>query len=259
MFTYHRIPKSRIATFDILSIGLKKHHVSALLEFDVNEGRQKLRELKRKGARVSFNAWMLKLIGKTIEKHREVAAFQVNKHKLICFDDVNISMIVEKEINGKKVPIPLLIKKVNEKSIEEIALEIENARLQTLSGNDIVLNSKPKLYEQLYYYLPGFIRRMIWNFMLLKPETAFRNMGNVSVTSLGMMGKINGWFIPVSVHPVSFGIGSVLKKAVVVNNEVKVREILNMTILLDHDVIDGAPMVRFVNDLCRAIENGEEL
>jgi pyruvate/2-oxoglutarate dehydrogenase complex dihydrolipoamide acyltransferase (E2) component len=46
---------------------------------------------------------------------------------------------------------------------------------------------------------------------------------------------------------------------VVVNNEVKVREILNMTILLDHDVIDGAPMVRFVNDLCRAIENGEEL
>ena len=259
LFRYHKIPQSRIATFDVVSIGLNKHHVSGLLEFDVTEGRQKLRELKRKGARVSFNAWMLKLIAKTIEKHREVAAYQVNKRKLISFDDVNISMIVEKEINGKKVPIPLLIKKSNEKSIEEIALEIDTARMQVLTGNDIVLNSKPKLYEQLYYYLPGFIRRMIWNFMLLKPETAFRNMGNVSVTSLGMMGKINGWFIPVSIHPVSFGIGSIIKKAVVVNNEVKVREILNMTILLDHDVIDGAPMVRFVNDLCRAIENGEEL
>lgn len=243
----------------MVSIGLKKHHVSALLEFDVTEGRQKLRALKRKRARVSFNAWLLKLVGKTIEKHREVAAFQVNKHKLISFDDVNISMIVEKEINGKKVPIPLLIKNANEKSIEEITLEIETARMQVLSGNDVVLHSKPKLYEQLYYYLPGFVRRMIWQIMLKNPGTAYKNMGNVSITSLGMMGKINGWFIPVSIHPISFGIGSIIKKAVVVDNEVKVREILNMTILLDHDVIDGAPMVRFVNDLCRAIENGEEL
>jgi pyruvate/2-oxoglutarate dehydrogenase complex dihydrolipoamide acyltransferase (E2) component len=59
------------------------------------------------------------------------------------------------------------------------------------------------------------------------------------------------------VHPISFGIGSILKKAVVVDNEVKIREILNMTILVDHDVIDGAPLVRFLNDLTKYIEAGE--
>ena len=72
-----------------------------------------------------------------------------------------------------------------------------------------------------------------------------------------MMGRINGWFIQRSVHPVSFGIGSVLKKAVVVDNEIRIREILNMTILIDHDVIDGAPMVRLLNDLTKSIESGE--
>lgn len=82
-------------------------------------------------------------------------------------------------------------------------------------------------------------------------------MGNTAVTSVGMMGRINGWFIHKSVHPVSFGIGSVLKKPVVIDNEIKIREILNMTILVDHDVIDGAPMVRFLNDLTRSIETGE--
>ena len=95
--------------------------------------------------------------------------------------------------------------------------------------------------------------------MLRSPKFAFSKMGNVSVTSVGMMGQINGWFIYKAVHPISFGIGSVLKKPMVVNDEVKIREILNATILIDHDVVDGAPMVRFLKDLTRNIENAEEL
>lgn len=59
-----------------------------------------------------------------------------------------------------------------------------------------------------------------------------------------MIARVNGWFIHRSVHPVSFGIGSVIRKPVVVNDEVKVREILNMTILVDHDLVDRVPMVR---------------
>lgn len=66
-----------------------------------------------------------------------------------------------------------------------------------------------------------------------------------------------GWFIHKSIHPLSFGIGSILKKPVVIDNQVKVRDVLNMTILSDHDVIDGAPMVKFLNDLTKNIENGK--
>lgn len=84
-------------------------------------------------------------------------------------------------------------------------------------------------------------------------------MGNVAVTSIGMIGKINGWFIHKSVHPISFGIGSILKKPVVIDNEIKIREILNMTILVDHDVIDGAPMVQFLDDLTNYLETGKEI
>ena len=62
-------------------------------------------------------------------------------------------------------------------------------------------------------------------------------------------------FIHKSVHPLSFGIGSIVKKPVVKNNQIQVRDILNMTILCDHDVMDGAPMVRFLNDLTKYIEN----
>lgn len=79
------------------------------------------------------------------------------------------------------------------------------------------------------------------------------------LTPVGMMGKINGWFIHKSVHPVSFGIGSIIKKPCVIENEIKIREILNMTILVDHDVIDGADMVKFLNDLTNYLETGKEI
>ncbi|MBN2425305.1 MAG: 2-oxo acid dehydrogenase subunit E2 [Calditrichaceae bacterium] len=258
-YKYQKIPQSRIATFDVYAVGLSRHHVSALLEADVTESRIKLRALKRNGNKISFNAWLVRVIGKALEQHPEAAGFLYSTKKLIVFRDINISMMVEKEISGKKVPIPLVIEKANKKGTVEITREIENAKSRPLSAGDIVLEKQTKLYERLYYHLPGLLRRAAWRWMLKHPKFVYKKMGNVLVTSLGMIGRINGWFITRSIHPVSFGIGSIIKKPVVIDDEIKVREILNMTVLLDHDVIDGGPMVRLVNDLVQYIENGYEL
>lgn len=256
-YEYQKIPKSRIATFDVYEMGLRKHHVAALLEFDVTESRAKLRELKRSGKKVSFNGFLIYAIGKALALHPEAAAYICSKKKMLVFKDINTSFIVEKVIDGKKVPIPLVIEKTNEKSIEEITKEIEDAKEHKLTEKDIILNKKSLASEKIYYRLPRFLRMLFWKFMLARPKFAYGKMGNVIVTSLGAIGKVNGWFVHKSIHPVSFGIGSVLKKPVVIKDEIKIRDILNMTILLDHDSIDGAPMVRFIKDLTEYIEMGE--
>lgn len=258
-YRYKEIPRSRIATFDIFDVGLSKHHINAMLEFDVTDSRTKLRDLRKKGTTVSFNAWLIKVIGSVLQKHPEAAAYFYNKKRLIIFDNINVSMIVEKKIEDTKVPIPLVIEKVNQKTALEITQEIENAKSQKLNSADIVLEKQSAAYQRLYYHLPGFLRRFFWRLLLKNPKAAFKTMGNVAVTSIGMIGKINGWFIHKSVHPLSFGVGSILKKPVVIDNEIKIREILNMTILVDHDVIDGAPMVRFLDDLTDYLETGKEI
>ncbi len=256
-FTVRKIPGSRIATFDIFSIGLKKHHVAALLEFDVTESRRKLHELRRKGSFVSFNAWLIKVIGSTLAKHPEATAYLAGKRKMVMFNDINISILVEKTIRGEKVPIPVIIENTGARTAAEITSEIENAKATEMSAGDIVINRGTTLTERIYYRSPGFVRRLVWRAMLGSPATAYKKMGNAVITSVGMIGRVNGWFIHRSVHPVSFGIGSVIKKAVVVNDEVRVREILNMTILVDHDLVDGAPMVRLLKDLTQSIEKGD--
>ncbi len=256
-YYYKRIPQSRIATFDTFSIGLYKHHISALLEFDVTESRKKLHNIRKNGIHISFNAWIIKVISSVLEKHPEAAAFLYNKKKLIIFKNINISIIIEKKMDDKKVPIPVVIEKTNEKSAAEITTEIENAKNQELSAHDMVIHKRSTFFERIYYHLPGFVRRLVWKILLQNPKIVYPKMGNVVITSVGMMGRINGWFIHKSVHPISFGIGSVLKKPVVVDEEVQIREMLNMTILVDHDVIDGAPMVRLLNDLTKFLETGK--
>jgi len=199
------------------------------------------------------------VISYTIKDYEHVAAYLKGKRKVIIFNNINVSIVVEKNLNGQKVPIPLIIEKANERSVESITKQINNARDKVLTDNDIVLHSRSSQLERFYYLLPGVIRRFFWRYLLKHPHLAFNKMGNVAITSIGMMGNVKGWFIPTSVHPICFGISKLTKIPVVVDEKIEIREILNMTILLDHDVIDGAPMARFISDLSDNIEKGIEL
>lgn len=255
-YSISQIPLSRIATFDIFSVGLTRHHVAALLEFDVTTARQKIRKARRNGRKISFNSWLLRVIAVSVQEHPEVVSYLNGKSKLLVFDSINISVLIEKRIGDKLVPIPYVLIDAAQKSAEEISLEIEQARNAEIKEGETLIQRDLSLYEKLYYRLPGFLRRLVWRLMLKKPQFIFSKMGNISVTSLGTTARLNGWFVHRSVHPLSFGFGSVIKKPVVIDDKVAVREILNSTILLDHDVVDGAPMARFIDCLSEKIKNG---
>jgi pyruvate/2-oxoglutarate dehydrogenase complex dihydrolipoamide acyltransferase (E2) component len=253
-------PRSRIATLDVVEIGKQKHHVSGFFEVDVSESRRKIREFnRRREDKISFTSWMIKVIGSTLKQHDTACAFLKGKNKLMIFEDINVSLLVEKEVNDHKVPIPLLLERIQDKKIEVIAARINEARNKKFTKQDIVLQRKSGMMERFYYYLPGFLRRLIWKFILKHPKFAFAKMGNVAITSLGMMGRVNGWFLPISIHPVCFGIGAIIKKPVVVENQIVVREMLNLSVLLDHDLMDGANMARLISDLVKNIEAGKFL
>jgi len=255
-FRIQKFAKTRIATIDVCAIGLKKHHVASMIEIDVTDSRKKIKKYKIETGLISFNAWLIKAISLTIKNHEQVAAYLKGKQKLVIFDDINISMAVEKELNGQKVPIPLIIEKANERSLESITAQINEAKSKNLPDGDMVLQRKSGRMERMYYLLPGFVRIAFWRYLLKHPFFAYRKMGNVALTSIGMVSNVNGWFIPVSVHPVCFGINGITKKPLEVNGSVEVREVLNLTVLLDHDVVDGAYMARFLNELSGNIRNG---
>ena len=256
-----RFPKSRIATLDIGQISKRKHYITALLEFDVTEARRAIKSQRyRTKQRLSFNAWLIKTLSETISQFQTSHAFLKGKRKALVFDDIDVSITVEREQDGQRVPLPYVIRQTNNKDMFQISQEIDEAKSQTIAGKNVVLGEKKnQILMSLYYALPGAMRRFIWRMILKHPKSAKKNMGSVIVTSVGMMGKVSGWFIHTSVHPLSFGVGSILKKPVVLGDRIEIRDILHMTILIDHDVMDGAPMARFITKLTKNIESAAGL
>ena len=253
-----KFPKTRIATFDVSELGRKKHHIKGLLELDVTRARQLIREDRIKtNKQLSFTAWLIKTISTTLAEYQQAYAYLHNKRKAISFIDIDVAMTVEREYDGMLVPLPYVVRQANSKDWYEITQEISEAKTKPLTKEDIVLDhARNSFSTNLYYAMPGFIRRSIWQHFLLSPKIAKKNMGNVMFSSIGMMGNVSGWFIPMSVHPVCFGIGAVTRKPGVIGKNIEIRDYLHLTVLLDHDVIDGAPMARFIAKLAKNIESG---
>ncbi len=251
-------PKSRLATIDIGAAAFGKHHIRVLIELDVTEARKKIALLKSEGEIVSFNAWLIKCISEAINSYKLIHALRKGKREAVVFNDIDISVMIERDINGENVPLPYLIRKTNQKSLRDISTEIDGGKKQTIEGekNYVLGEKKNQTMMQTYYALPGFIRSFIWKVIIKRPFFFKKNMGTVMVTSLGMIGEMHGWIIPVSVHPLCFALGSVVKKPWVVNEQIKIREILYLTALVDHDVIDGAPALRAFSYLRKLVENG---
>ena len=251
-------PKSRIATFDTVYIGKRKHHMAGFLEFDVTDTLQKIRDYRnREKTQLSFTAWLIKSISFSLEEYPQAHGYLVGKRKIITFKDIDISILIEREFQGAFVPLPYVLRRTNEKSIQEITEEIARAKEKPLGENETVLGESGKnRLQDLYNIFPAFIRRLMWHFILKTPKIANKTMGSVSITPIGMMGSVRGLFLHTSIHPISFGVGSIVKKPGVVGKCIEIRDFLQMTILLDHDVIDGAPMARFVRKLSKRIESG---
>lgn len=254
-------PDSRIFTLDMGELGKTKHHIPALLEIDVTKARELLRNIKqRDGKGLSFSAWLIKCISIALSEFPEAHAFLKNRKNLLIFNDIDVSLTVEKTVNGYRVPLPYVIRRTNRKSLLDIHNEIRAAQEENADDGKVVIGQKSApFYMKLFLSMPAVLRRLVWKLILLKPMVAKKNMGSVMFTSVGMFGTGDGWIIPTSIHPICFAIGTTVKKPGVVDDSIAVREYLKMTVLIDHDVIDGAPAARFLSRLDELLRTADGL
>ncbi|MBN1501112.1 MAG: 2-oxo acid dehydrogenase subunit E2 [Spirochaetes bacterium] len=256
-----KFPKSRYGTIDLGKISRKKHNIAALLEIDVTDAWLKIEKLKKKKMQISFTSWFIYCIADSLKNHKEVCGYLYKKNSRIIFDTISISLMVEKNISGTKVPLPLLIQNADSKTAIEICKEIQNGKnSEVKSSNDYVINNKLSGFlTNLYFNLPGFLRIFSMNCLLNNPFQSKKVMGNVLFTSLGSAALMPGWIIPKTYHNLSFALGSVTMKPWVAKKQIKPRQIAHLTIIANHDVADGAPIARFASDLICKLEKANGL
>ena len=231
----------------------QKHIIHGLVEFDVTLARATLRQHKEQtGESISFSAFFLACLGKAIDLDKRVHAYRSWRHQLIIFDEVDVNMLFEVEVDGKKTIRPHILRGVNKKGIHELHGEVRAFQMEHKS-------SQESRFIEAFVRLPGFVRRLFLWALFKNPRLLKEYYGTVLVSSIGMFGTGSGWGIPAPNHTLQLTLGGISEKPGVVDRRIAIREYLSVTISFDHDIIDGAPAARLAQHLKELIESGDGL
>jgi len=84
--------------------------------------------------------------------------------------------------------------------------------------------------------------------------------GTVQVTAVGMFADGGGFAIaPPTMASLVVVVGAVSRQPRAAGDSVEVRDVLDLTVSIDHNVVDGAPATRFAADLRRILHDADAL
>src|SRR5258708_6914383 len=113
-YTTVPFPRMRRLMIAFGRLSSRKHSIRGLLEIDVTIPRQSLREHKaRTGETLSFTAFLAACVGQAVERNKEVHAYRNWRGQLVLFDDVDVAIMVEREMQGKKFPLTHVVRGAN--------------------------------------------------------------------------------------------------------------------------------------------------
>lgn len=243
-------PRTRSIVRTIARVARHKYIIRGLVEIDVTRARQLIREHKaRTGESLSFTAFLAACVGHAVDMNKEVQAYRNWRNQLVLFDDVDINIQVERDMQGQKFSLPYIVRGANRKTVRAIHEEIRAAQARPMSGREVKASTWVTL-------LPSFVQQMFFWVASKSPHLLTQNIGTVELNAIGMFGSRGGWGIHIPFHTLSIVVGGIARKPGVVDERIEIREYLDMTINFDHDVIDGAPAARFTRQLIGLIESG---
>jgi pyruvate/2-oxoglutarate dehydrogenase complex dihydrolipoamide acyltransferase (E2) component len=254
-------PHIRRQQIDWLDLMHRRHMIHALLEVDVTGARRSIRDYRSNtGAPLSFTAFVVWCVARAVDADKRMHACCKGRGQLVLFDDVDVTVLVERTVEDNRVPVPCVIRAANQKELTAIYREIRTAQLEH-SPQALAVRWLP-----LWLLLPAFLRQFVWATLLGNPHWRRRVIGTVAVTAVGMFGRGPAWGIPLTLHTLCVTIGGFARKPGVVRDgpdkrgeRIEAREYLSLTLSMDHDVIDGAPAARFAAHLKELSENGVSL
>ena len=168
----------------------------------------------RRDVGVELTAFLIKASGAALSKVPLMNSV-ITSNSILIFDKVNIAMAVALD-DGLIVPV---IEDVNNKSINEISEEVKSLSEQARDGK-------------------------------LKSEQLRGGTFTISV-----LGSVDGFTPILNQGQVAIlGIGRTQKKPVVVKDEIVIKEMMTVSLTVDHQAIDGAIAANFCRRLQQLIE-----
>jgi pyruvate/2-oxoglutarate dehydrogenase complex dihydrolipoamide acyltransferase (E2) component len=244
---------------DWLASAARRRTMHALLELDITDARRVIRERRAETDQpLSFTAYVVACLAHAIDEDKTMHAHRKGSRKLVLFDDVDVTVVVERTVEGARIPVPHIVRAANRKSPGEITREIRDA------AADRVPYALARRMLPLWLRVPGVIRRAAWSRWLADPRRRKQLTGTTFVSAVGMFGHGTAWAIPQAQnYTLGVTVGGIARKPGLVTSRdgdrIEPREFVSLTLSFDHEIVEGAPAARFTARLKDLIEGGAVL
>lgn len=244
-------PRLRNFVLDVMAEGRRKNTINLTLEVDITGLRSRLAaDAADTDGHVSLTAFIIHRFARTVDGDRRMQAYRKGRDRLVVFDDVDVSVMIEREWQETTLPVVHIVRSANRKDPLQISRELQFAKNAPL-GADGPMNA----LEKRFFLLPDPLRKVVW-FLIRRDPGWFKELvGTVGVTSLGMFATGSAVVLPITPMTLTLSIGSIDKKLALSKGEVSERESILLNLGADHDIIDGAPLMRFAEVFKKALES----
>ena len=248
-------PRLRNFLLDALAEGKRKHIAHVMLEADIGGIKERLAERRQRGeAPVSMTSYIAKSFASAIETDKRMQAYRLGQSRLVVFDDVDFAFMIEREWKDEPIPVFYIVRAAQQKSASDIHRELQTAR-ETPLGTDGPMNA----LEMQFFLLPRFLRKAVW-FVIRHNPYWFKDVaGTAAVTSMGMYTAGAAVGIPITPMTLTLTIGTIEKKPALHDGQLVERDVVHLVLSVDHDIVDGAPLMRFAERLKQLLRDGTAL
>jgi pyruvate/2-oxoglutarate dehydrogenase complex dihydrolipoamide acyltransferase (E2) component len=235
------------------------HPMVAVLEFDATDAVGAIDRLKQQGERVSLFAFVVRQIAIAIAEHPDLNLVRHGR-RLVRFEDVDVCIPVEVSTPDGPYPRDVVIRRAQDRTVGEIYAQIEAARER--HGRSGELGEEDRWVhrtQRVLQWLPRWVRIPLLRLIIRSGFRIKDHAGTTLVSSVAKFASIPGAAFTFITGPraAAFVVGGVAEQPWVHGGTVVPRKVLSLSVIVDHDLVDGAPVARFAARLQCLIESGK--
>jgi pyruvate/2-oxoglutarate dehydrogenase complex dihydrolipoamide acyltransferase (E2) component len=218
----------------------------------VTEARRRLAEHEPP---LSLTAFVVASVARAAAAHPQVHAYRDWRGRLVRHRHVDVQTLIEVPTAQGPFGLVHVVRDAHTRGVPEISAELRRVKADpdaTTSGRLLekvapAAGRVPGLYRAMYAVMGRSMR-------------AHLQTGTVQVTAVGMFAAGAGYALaPPTLASLLVVVGGLSTRPRVIDQQIVIRDVLDITITIDHNVVDGAPAARFGAELRSLLESAAAL
>jgi pyruvate/2-oxoglutarate dehydrogenase complex dihydrolipoamide acyltransferase (E2) component len=245
-------PSSRRLVTAAMRAGRRMAPMYGLVDMDVTRAN---RLLARHDPPSSLTAFVVASVARAAAAHPDVHAYRNWRGQLVTHHHVDVTTMIEISTPQGLFALPHVLRDADVRGVPDLTAELHRVKHEPASS------SSGKWLERaapVGTHIPGTVQAM---YAVMARSVAVRQrIGTVAVTAVGMFAGGGGLGLtPMTIMTLEVVIGGMTQRPRVVDGQIEVRDVLDLTMAIDHNVVDGAPATRFAAELRELIESAAAL